>query len=311
MSPRDTQDRHLIVAPRQLTLLHDNSAAPIMVPSRHWTLIQIAAASHPQRRATILCNNQGLNCARTRFIFAPQMPSVITNPGRAIKRTIMTLLYEASIATGVLDETIFSVYSYMFSPSQLIFFTRCLAETKCVPGCCIEVGCANGRTTAFLRKFMEEHGITKAYYAIDTFSGFVPEHATYEIERRKKSRVIEGMFAFNKKRWFDHALALSGVTSVTSVETDATKFDYDRIGPIAFALLDLDLYPPMIDVLPKLYCNLSPGGVMLVDDCAGDELWDGSLVAYEEFIRQAGLAREIVLGKIGVIRKANDGTAPT
>jgi len=32
--------------------LRDNYAAPIMVPSRHWTLIQIVAASHPQRRAT-------------------------------------------------------------------------------------------------------------------------------------------------------------------------------------------------------------------------------------------------------------------
>jgi hypothetical protein len=32
--------------------LRDNYAATIMVPSRHWTLIQIAAASHPQRRAT-------------------------------------------------------------------------------------------------------------------------------------------------------------------------------------------------------------------------------------------------------------------
>jgi hypothetical protein len=33
--------------------LRDNYAAPIIVPSRHWTLIQIAAASHPQRRATV------------------------------------------------------------------------------------------------------------------------------------------------------------------------------------------------------------------------------------------------------------------
>src|SRR5580700_2718280 len=39
------------------TLLRDNYAAPIMVPSRHWTLIQIVAASHPQRRATSECES--------------------------------------------------------------------------------------------------------------------------------------------------------------------------------------------------------------------------------------------------------------
>jgi len=192
----------------------------------------------------------------------------------------------------------------MFSPSQLIFLTQCLTETRHVPGCCVEVGCAQGRTTAFLRKFMDENGIEKNYYALDTFSGFVPEHVDYEVARRSKDRDINQVFMTNKQKWFDYSLKISGVRTVESIECDAAKFDFDRLGPIAFALLDVDLYLPMIDILPKLYRNLSAGGIILVDDCMPHELWDGALAAYEEFALDSGIERDIVLEKIGIIRKS-------
>jgi SAM-dependent methyltransferase len=220
------------------------------------------------------------------------------------KRTVRSLCIEASMKTGIFDRSIFSVYNYMFSPSQLIFLTQCLAETRHVPGCCVEVGCAQGRTTAFLRKFMDESGIEKDYYALDTFSGFVPEHVDYEVDRRRKDRDINQVFVTNKRKWFDHSLEISGVRAVNSIECDAAKFDFDRLGPIAFALLDVDLYLPMIDILPKLYRNLSAGGIILVDDCMPHELWDGALAAYEEFVAHSGIERNILLEKIGVIRKS-------
>lgn len=220
------------------------------------------------------------------------------------KRNFRSFCIEASMRTGIFDRSIFSVYNYMFSPSQLIFLTQCLTETRHVPGCCVEVGCAQGRTTAFLRKFMDENGIEKNYYALDTFSGFVPEHVDYEVARRSKDRDINQVFMTNKQKWFDYSLKISGVRTVESIECDAAKFDFDRLGPIAFALLDVDLYLPMIDILPKLYRNLSAGGIILVDDCMPHELWDGALAAYEEFALDSGIERDIVLEKIGIIRKS-------
>jgi O-methyltransferase len=221
----------------------------------------------------------------------------------SLKRAIVALIYDASFKTRVLDYVFFSAYEYMFSPGQLMLLAQSLSTVEDVPGCCVEVGCAYGRTTAFLRKFMDETGIVKPYYAIDTFSGFVPQHVDYEVDHRKKDKRIGQIFSMNKKQWFDHGLSLCSVTSVNSVETDATLFDYDRIGPIAFALLDVDLYVPIKDILPKLYRNLSEGGVILVDDCAPHDMWDGALAAYEEFIANSGIPREIVHGKIAVIRK--------
>jgi hypothetical protein len=60
----------------------------------------------------------------------------------------------------------------------------------------------------------------------------------------------------------------------------------------------------MIDILPKLYRNLSAGGIILVDDCMPHELWDGALAAYGEFALDSGIERNIVLEKIGIIRKS-------
>jgi SAM-dependent methyltransferase len=222
----------------------------------------------------------------------------------SFKRAVRGLCIEASMRTGVFDRSIFSVYNYMFSPSQLIFLTQCLTETRHVAGCCIEIGCAQGRTTAFLRKFMDESGIKKSYYALDTFSGFISEHVDYEVNQRSKNRDINRVFVTNKKKWFDYSLGISGVHSVESIECDATKFEFDRLGPIAFALLDVDLYLPMVDILPKLYRNLSPGGIILVDDCMPHELWDGALAAYEEFVSARGIEHNIVVEKIGIIRKS-------
>ncbi len=226
---------------------------------------------------------------------------------KSIKRAIRDLCVETSMSSNfarkIFGRDVWSVYDYMFSPNQLIFLTQCLAETRDVPGCYAEIGCAYGRTTAFLRKFMDENEIVKEYYALDTFSGFVPEHLSYEADRRNKDQGVDLWFMNNKKKWFDHSLAVSEVRGVTSIECDAAKFDFDRIGPVAFALLDVDLYLPIIEILPKLYSNLSKGGIILVDDCMPHAYWDGALVAYDEFVASRGIERNIVLNKLGVIRR--------
>jgi O-methyltransferase len=82
-----------------------------------------------------------------------------------------------------------------------------------------------------------------------------------------------------------------GVKRVKSIESDVTKFDFSAIAPIAFCLLDVDLYRPIKDVLPKIYGAMSPGWIVIVDDCKAAELWDSALQAYEEFVRGEGASQ--------------------
>ena len=58
-------------------------------------------------------------------------------------------------------------------------------------------------------------------------------------------------------------------------------------------------------VLPKIYNNLVPGGVIVVDDCSPiQSKYDGAGEAYREFCKEIKHDEDIVLSKLGVIRKS-------
>jgi O-methyltransferase len=221
-----------------------------------------------------------------------------------VKSAIISLYRDLALRTGINARTIFGVYDYMFDPRQLRFLMDCILDTASIPGCCVEAGCARGGTTAFLRKWMDIEGIRKDYIALDTFSGFVPSHAEYEIQSRRKSTAIRDAFSNNKKAWFDYSMKLANVTGVTSIEVDVAEFNFDSISPISFCLLDVDLYLPSKQCLPRIYDNMSPGGIIVVDDCESEKIYDGAMQAYEEFVVDIGVPKKIECGKLGVIHKA-------
>src|SRR5262249_5668519 len=152
-------------------------------------------------------------------------------------------------------------------PTQLIFLTNSILQCADVPGCIVEAGVYQGATTIFLNRFMAENGINKRDVAIDTFAGFIPDQAEHEVRRRSKNKQVSGIFADNKKCWFDYSMTLSNIRNVDSYEADVGKFDFEAIAPIAFCLLDVDFYIPTREALPKIYDAISANGIIIVDDC--------------------------------------------
>ena len=151
---------------------------------------------------------------------------------------------------------------------------------------------------------MDVRGIKKDYIALDTFSGFVAKDSEYEIKHRSKPRGrLQHTFALNKKAWFDYSLRPANITTVTSISVDVAQFDFDTISPISFCLLDVDLYLPIKKCLPNVYRNMSAGGIIIVDDCQPDNIWDGAMQAYQEFMARLGAPQRIECGKLGVIIK--------
>lgn len=194
-------------------------------------------------------------------------------------------------------------YSYNFTAPQLCYLCSAISETRAVDGNILEIGCAKGETTIFIKNYMQNTGIVKPYYAIDTFSGFVQDDINYERKVRGKSTKY-GQFRINKKKWYDGTLAQNGYPDVYSIKADINDYDLSAHEPIAFALLDVDLYRPMKKALPELYRSLASGGIIVVDDCdENDHRWDGSDQAYKEFMSEIGKEIEIVHGKLGIIRK--------
>jgi O-methyltransferase len=201
---------------------------------------------------------------------------------------------------------LFPVYRYNMSPPQLCFLCQCIEQTRDVPGCVVEVGCSTGETTIFLKKYMDAQGIEKAYVCLDTFSGFMAEDIAHEVAVRNKSPGVFTGFRANKKAWFDATMRANGVSGVRSIESDVNRFNFSTLGAISFALLDVDLYHPTKHSLMPLFRQLSPGGILVVDDCdPSNALWDGSNQAYKEFVCEIGHPAQVVFGKLGIIRTSN------
>jgi O-methyltransferase len=65
----------------------------------------------------------------------------------------------------------------------------------------------------------------------------------------------------------------NSVKRVTSFRADVTTFEYSKISPFRMALVDLDLYRPVLSTLNAIYEDVSPGGIVVVDDCQQDGQW--------------------------------------
>jgi O-methyltransferase len=102
---------------------------------------------------------------------------------------------------------------------------------------------------------------------------------------------------------FAHSLRVNGREGrVQTIAADATTIDYAQFAPIGFALVDVDLYRSVRDVLARLYPHVAEGGVIVVDDCAPGD-FEGANEAYQEFCREHELPVRVEHDKLGVIRR--------
>ncbi|MEJ7583469.1 MAG: class I SAM-dependent methyltransferase [Acidimicrobiales bacterium] len=193
-------------------------------------------------------------------------------------------------------------YDYSFTPSQLCCLVGCLSRTAAVPGAVVEIGCAYGHTTVFLEKHLQAMGDRRDYVCIDTFSGFTAEDAAFEeATRRKEAAGYDQRYADATLRSFRRTLANNGVTRVKPVQADIKAYDMSAVPAISFCLIDVDLYLPVRAALAKVRPLMGPGGIVVVDDCRPHPLWDGALQAYEEFVSEHKIGREIVEGQLGLV----------
>lgn len=194
-------------------------------------------------------------------------------------------------------------YPYLFSPGQLALLCRCLDDTRDVTGCVVEAGCSVGHTTLFLTCHMAWESIEKPYVAIDTFAGFREKDLQVEVSRGKDRSYYRGHFTVNDQRWFDMAMQRAGATQVRSMRADVGTFDFGKLAPIAFCLLDVVFYQPTKLALPRVWEALSPGGIIVVDDCHVNHPYDGAGQAYHEFAAGHGLTPRIEQRKCGLLIK--------
>jgi predicted O-methyltransferase YrrM len=194
-------------------------------------------------------------------------------------------------------------YRYNIEPIQLTYLINEIEKFKHVKGSVIEIGVARGLTTRFLcehiRKQQLEH--TTTLYAIDTFDSFTQADLDFEVRERGKDMGELTAFGYN-----DFAVWSKNFTEfpfVVPVKADCAAVDYQALAPIKLAFLDVDLYLPTKNTLPKLFDALVSGGAIVCDDVLNNNVYDGAYQAYMEFCAEYAMQPEIIGNKCGVIRK--------
>jgi predicted O-methyltransferase YrrM len=125
----------------------------------------------------------------------------------------------------------------------------------------------------------------------------------FERAKRGKTDSYTG-YQSNGADWYSKTLLAHGISDANVIQSDAKKVDYTQFAPIAFCLLDIDLYKPVEVILPRLYNCLEPGGIIIVDDCALQEsIYDGAGEAYRKFCSAMDIVPELAHEKLGVLRK--------
>jgi O-methyltransferase len=216
-----------------------------------------------------------------------------------------------------LRKLILHQYPYNYSPRQLVTLINLLdkALSHCPNGAVLEVGCFSGHTTTFLSRHLYTCSYSGYHYAYDTFKGFTDSDVKTEINAGRLSSRNEFDFSFttNNQRWVQWTIDQNKkMAKVHLVKTDAAVHQFEEIeGPLAFVLIDVDVYQPTLNSLNRLWPKLSPGGFIVIDDCLLSE--DGAPITDRKFCggHQALLEwakKEEVLpkytdGKLAIINK--------
>lgn len=188
-------------------------------------------------------------------------------------------------------------------PAQLGMYIHEILMRRDVPGDVAEIGCSAGGTACLAAQVVQKFSKGKRYICFDTFSGFVEEQAKTDMALGTPKAALQ-TYAQNSKELVRKILDIHGRHEVELVEGDIAKVDESMLSEkYSVVLLDVDLSEPTYEALKKFYPRLSPGGVILVDDCADEpqQRWRARL-GFEQFCKEFGLPARMEFD-FGVIEK--------
>jgi O-methyltransferase len=185
-------------------------------------------------------------------------------------------------------------------PERLYLWAQTIIDTAKVPGAVVEIGCASGGTAAHCDRLLRNIGAHKSYVAVDTFDGFVPDQFDHDVERGTPESCRHG-FAASSLPLVRQILRQLGAPDVELIRGDIVTLAPERLPQLISAVLvDVDLSLPVYAALQKTWPRMSPGGMILVDDCDaqnGFRARDG----FRQFCGEQGLPERYEYG-MGVLR---------
>ena len=150
-----------------------------------------------------------------------------------------------------------------------------------VPGAILEVGVAEGYTSAFIARVMDHYNSEKEFHVYDSFKG-MPAPTKEDGEDRLLSEgdlsVTKGKYKYILKNTTFGNLPMIHEGWIEDTMPDELP------DQIAFAYVDVDFYKPTLHALGSIYPRLAPGSVVIIDDYIHPQIL-GAKKAVDEFMK--------------------------
>jgi len=162
-----------------------------------------------------------------------------------------------------------------------------------VPGCVVECGVWRGGMSAAIAEVL---GPEREYFLFDSFEGLPPAKKNDGDAARAWQNDHDSPSYFDNCRapveYAQQAMRRSGVPAYTISKGwfDETLPSFVPPTSIAILRLDGDWYESTLVALESLFDQLSPQGIVIVDDYYA---WDGCSRAVHDFLSRRGLATRI------------------
>jgi O-methyltransferase len=187
-------------------------------------------------------------------------------------------------------------------PERLYLWSQTIIATANVPGAVLEIGCAFGGTAAHSDRLLRSIGVTKRYVAIDTFDGFVTDQFNYDADRGTPES-FRHWFSASSLPLVRRILRQLGAPDVELIRGDIVTLAPSELpNQISAVLVDVDLSLPVHAALQKVWPLMSPGGMVLVDDCDA-QLGFRAREGFQRFCRECDLPERYEYG-MGVLQRA-------
>jgi SAM-dependent methyltransferase len=188
-------------------------------------------------------------------------------------------------------------------PAQLEMYLHEILMRRDVPGDVAEIGCSAGGTACLAAQVVSRFSNGKRYVCFDTFTGFVESQAKTDLALGTPASALRG-YGRVSKDLVRKILDLHGRHEVELVQGDIAQVNESILSEkYSVVLLDVDLSEPTYEALKKFYPLLSPGGIILVDDCVDEpqQRWRARK-GFEQFCTEFGLPVRMEFD-FGVIEK--------
>lgn len=154
---------------------------------------------------------------------------------------------------------------------------------KGVEGSIVEFGCYVGTTSLFIRRFLNENGLSESmdFHVYDSFEG-LPEK-TPKDDSRAGEQFRAGELAVSKKAFLHEFQKAHLKPPVVHKGWFKDLTEKDVPEKIAFAFLDGDFYESIRDSLQLVLPRMQKGGVIIVDDYAREALPGAAKAVHEHF----------------------------